>query len=282
MYYCLYYWLIAPLRGGVVDTSDRKAAFALTVHALDAKEYEVSLFCDPQGHPEFARCRIAGLPEKAIPESLLPLLQSIREHLLSSLRLTFRPDVMFAVPSTVWSFFPEGQPYGVNVLIEEFGSAAYSPERTKDIFVHSYNIRELMRLFVDGVDARIPLQYRYLSFYKLIENRFRNQANWDRSALTDFLRPYAQSFSDLGFKGTPASVLHALRDKCAHIKTGSREGREVLGVTHLNHGEVVRIESILPHLRAICAQIINERTDGKFIMNTEIVHEGPRPMASNV
>lgn len=282
MYTCLYYWLIAPLRGGVIDTPEREPAFVLTVHALDRKEYEVSLHCDEQGQPEFARCRVCNVESEAIPESLLPLLQLLKEHMLSSLRLTFRADAMLAEPSAVWAFVPEGGREEVKLHVQEFGSTPYDPQKTKDIFALSFNIRELMRLYVDGVDVRIPLQYRFLSLYKLIENRFRKGGHWDKKSLAAFLEPFASHFIKQGFTGTPASVLHGLRDRCAHIKTGGNEEREALGVTHLNHAAAIRVEKVLPCLRAICAAVVNERADGKFALKTEVVYEGPYRAADHV
>ena len=278
MYCCLYYWLIAPLRGGLEDTPERQPAFALTVHALDGKVHELGLYCDAQGQPEFGRFAIPDLQSEEIPESQLPLIQSVQEHLLSALRLTFRQDAMLAEPSAVWSFIADGAPRHIKLSIQEFGTHAYDPQRTKDVFALTFNIRELIRLFVDGIDVRIPLQYRFLSFYKVLENRFRQHGRWDHKALAAILQSHAGSFTRLGFHATPASALHDLRDRCAHVKTG----KEVLGVTHLNLKEAARVESVLPYLRAICAAVINERTEGKFSLVTEVVHEGPRPVPPEV
>lgn len=269
MYSCLYYWLIAPLRGGLEDTPEREPAFTLPIHTIDKNEYEVALYCDAHGQPEFARLEIPKLQDKVIPEPMLPLIQSIREHLLSALRLTFKSDVMFAQPSTVWAFIEGDGIREVKLVIQEFGEHIYDPQKTKDLFVHTFNIRELIRLFVDGVDTRIPLPYRFLSLYKILENRFRKQSRWDNEALADLLQPHAENFIKLGFRGTPASALHGLRDRCAHIKTG----KDVLGVTHLNLKEAARVESVLPYLRAICAVVINERSHGKFWLVTEVVHD---------
>ena len=274
MYYCMYYWIIAPLRGGIKDVPERLPAFALNVQALDGKDYELSLFCDHRNEPEFARCRIPSLGTEAIPDSILPLLQTIIEHLMSSLRLTYRMDLMLAQPSAVWSFFEESKPHEVSLSIQELGERTFDPQPVKNLFSASFNIRELVRLYLDGVDGGIPLQYRFLSLYKLIENRFRRRGYWENTSLDAFLQPYAAKFIDLGFKGAPASILHDLRDRCAHIKTGTKGVREVLGVTHLNHKEAVRVQHVLPLLRAICSVVINDRAKGAFALRTDVL-QGP-------
>lgn len=271
MYSCLHYWLFAPLRGGLEDSPERLPAFTLNVHSLDGKVYAVSLYCDQHGQPEFARFVISDLASEAIPESVLPLIQSVKEHLLSALRLTFKPDLTFAEPSSIWSFISEGAPWLVKLRIDEFDKGIYDPERTKDIFVHTFSIRELVRLYVDGLDKRIPLQYRFLSLYKILENRFRKKGHWDNEALANILEPHSSELARMGFRGKPAATLHDLRDRCAHIKTG----KDILGVTHLNLNEATRVERVLPYLRAVCAVVINDRADGKFALTTDVVYDAP-------
>ena len=185
---------------------------------------------------------------------------------------------MLAVPSTAWAFIENGQPAKMSLLIDEFGSTSYDPEPTKNLFIHSFEFRELMRLYVDGVDDRLPLQYQFLSLYKLLELCFRNRGHWNKKALAELLNSYAETFLAQGFHDEPVATLHALRDKCAHIKSK----REVLGVTHLNLTEVARVERILPALRAVCAVCINERAAGKFVLRTDVVVHGLQPVKGNV
>ena len=282
VYYCLYYWIIAPLRGGIVDTPERGPAFTVQVQPPDQKVYDLSLYCDKQGNPEFARCRLSNLENESLPETVLPLLQSLKEHLLSVLRLTYRPDVMFAEPGTVWTFINDGDPANFSLLIDEFGSRSYDPEPTRNLFIQSFEVRELVRLYVDGVDARLPLQYQFLSLYKLLELRYRKNGHWNKKRLAELLGPYSKNFKGRGFRGEPAATLHGLRDKCAHIRTGSKGKREVLGVTHLNLPEVARLERILPVLRAACAVSINERVAGKFVLRTDVVSQGFQPVKGDV
>lgn len=282
MYYCLYYWIIAPLRGGIDDAPERVPAFLLSIQSLDQKTYELSLYCDKDGNPEFARCRIPDLESEVIPGAVLPLLQSLKEHLLSVLRLTYRSDVMLAQPSAAWSFIKNGQPAKVGLLIDAFGGSKYEPENTRALFVHSFEYRELMRLFVDGIDDRLPLQYQFLSLYKLLELRFRTHGRWNKKDLASLLGRYAEDFKAHGFHGEPAAAVHELRDKCAHIRTGSKGKREVLGVTHLNLPEISRVERMLPVLRAVCASSINERVAGKFTLNSAVVVQEYLPVKSDV
>lgn len=278
MFDCYYYWLFAPVRTFVTDNADRKSAFELNVVADDGKAYEIRLYCDDGGHPEFARCLIPALTTKEIPEDIFPLLLTVREHLISSLRLTFRQDLMLGIPSVVYMFVDHGKDASLSMKVEQFGEESFDANRARDIFSLTFDIRQLIRLYVDGADQRIPMQYRYLSFYKLVENHFRMEGYWNYKALNEFLAPFKASFDATGLSGAPTAILHELRDRCAHIKTGKGKKGEILGVTQLNHAQLLKVEKIIPILRAIGAKIINERAAGRVVLSTEVLPEpGLRP-----
>lgn len=269
MYQCNYYWLFAPLRGGFKDTPERVAAFDLDIAATEQKIHKLHLFCDDEGLPHFARLTIGGLMNEVIPEDSLPLLQTVKEHLLSVLRLTYKPEIALAEPGIVYSFTAEGQHPQTQMLIEEVGRDHFDPAATKNLLSHTFPMREYFRLYMDGEDKRIPLQYRFLSFYKLLELRYRKSGFWMHQDINRLLDSFDNYFKRLGYTKAPLSILHDLRDRCAHIKTG----RDVLGVTHLNHKAAASVNDLLPIMRAICAVILNERADGKFALKTEVVTE---------
>lgn len=265
--YCAYYWIFEPLRGGVKDSPELMPAFKFDINYENfSQTYEFSLYVDNEGDPEFARLLIPRLNDKLIPEEILPLLQTTKEHLITVLRLSFSYKASY-FPLTVWSFFEDDQPVDFGLDAQLRGKDILSPEATKNLFFHSMNFREDMRLYVDGGDERIPLQYRYLSYYKIIEKKFRKNGSWNKLELDLFLDRYKQKFKDANFHGKPASVLHSIRDKCAHIRTGTT--RESMGVTHLNHKEALTASNLLPTLKVITGQIINEKAKGTFVLNLE-------------
>lgn len=275
MHYCLYYWIIAPLRGGIEDTPELVPAFTLPVQADEQKTYEFSLYCDERGDPKFARCRIPDLETEAIPESLLPLLQILQEHLLTVLRLTYDPHASLAKPACIWGFFENGTPHKVNLAASEILNDAYiyNPEPTKNLFLQALDFRELLRLFADSGDDRIPLQYRFLSLYKLLELQYRKSGKWEKKRLSEIFSRYENDFKALDIKNDPVALLHELRDKCAHIRTVGKGNRMVFGVTQLNHSELTRVSRVLPVVRAVCAASINECTVDKFQLSSKVVFD---------
>lgn len=271
---CYYYWIFAPHRGGISDSADLAPSFSIDVATPDKKMHSLALYCDQIGAPHFARLRIHALSSEEIPDWLLPTLQIIQEHLLAVLRMTFRSDTVLAEPGVIWNFVPSGEPPNLSVTIEGHGYDQFDPEGAKNLFIHSMAIRETFRLYVDGNDARIPLQFRFLSFYKLLEMNFKEGGHWRHAAVHKLLDPFRAAFISLGHTKEPVKVLHDLRDRCAHIKTGRAQASETLGVTHLNHAAAVKVSKLLPVLRAVCATVLNDKAAGKFMLNTEIASDG--------
>ena len=261
---CYYYWLFAPVRGGLQDSPDVKPTWTTTVVDADQKKYELSLFLDDEGIPLFARCVLDGLEREALPTDIEPLLLTLQEHLVTTLRLTYRADVMLTEPPIFYVFFAEGKDRELGIKIEMHGKDIFDPDSARNLFIHSMDMRDQLRTFTDGLDKRLPHQFRYLSFYKMLESRFRERGKWKSKQLDEFLAPFVGEFVKVGMHKNPAGIIHAVRDKCARIRTGRKGEREMLGVTHLNHPELPIVSQLLPIMRAICAELVNDRANGRF------------------
>ena len=182
------------------------------------------------GQPDFARFLITGLEAESIPDKLFPVIQSIREHLLSILMITFHPDASIW-PQSLSSFSVEGEPYRISVkMIPEYEPVRFDPERARALFVQTFERREETRLLVDGFNKRIPLQYRYLSLFKIIELHYRPKGQWDRERLLPILERFRAELQGLGVSAEPFGYLHDLRDRCAHIKAG-KVGIDLVSLT---------------------------------------------------
>jgi hypothetical protein len=116
------------------------------------------------------------------------------------------------------------------------------------------------------MNQAIPPEYRFLSLYKLLEMQFRRRGEWNEAKLQKYLLPLAPEFAQRGFKETPLQLLHEVRDKCAHVRTGKR--REVLGVSELNHRQLVRVLKILPILGKACAAVLHDASSGQVTITT--------------
>lgn len=254
---CLYYWLVEPVRRVFRDEPSTTPALTVPIDT-NTGQVDFALFVDEYQLPAYARLRFP-CEEDRIPEDRLPLIQAVREHLLSVLRVTFHSDVDL-FPAAIWTFIEKGAAYSVGLQISVPESPpSFQPEECRRLFTASFAQREEVRLFLDGGDKRIPLQYRYLSLYKLLELLLRPDSQWQAPELEAAFTPHAERVREAGFNRKPLKVLHELRDGCAHI----RQGR-VFGVTHLNHAQAARVEHFLPILIDVCVQLLKERYSTYF------------------
>jgi len=274
MFDCFYYWVIDPIRRSLFDNPGRSPAFSVNIVHQNGKTYSFAVLCDDVGSPELLRCIIPDVSSEVIPAEDLPILQTLGEHFMSSLRITYKMEATYSSCPRIWNFIKKGQPHSLDVEINSFDNRIFDADKTKSLFILSFEIRELIRLYCDGLDERLPIQYRFLSFYKIIENRFRPLGKWEDVALRELVSPYEKDFKELGLSMGADAALHAFRDKCAHIHTGSKGKEQVLGVTHLNHKEAVTAEKLIPIVRAICAVILNERAAGQFGFSIEVEPTG--------
>lgn len=261
-YTCLYYWLVEPIRNEFLDTSESQPAFEIPIGNKIAA-HKFALFVSNNGNPEYARLTMRGLDEEKIPNELLPMILAVKEHLLSILRITYNPEVtLFRLP--IWTFLEDISSYTMGLDIQRLTNFDFDIEKAKRLFIGSFPYREEFRLFIDGHDNQIPLQYRYLSLYKIIELHFKEKGQWQEERLEAFLEKYTSFFEEIAVVKKPTSHIHMLRDKCTHIKTGKR--KEVFGVTQLNLQEASEVSKIMPIMSDICIEILNERAKGNYII----------------
>lgn len=264
---CLYYWLVEPIRQSFCDKATFKAAVDIPIETTTGKVH-FAIFLEENGLPAYGRLQFACGDDDRIPEARLPLLQSVKEHFLSVLRLEFSEDA-YLFPRPIWTFIESGSEYSVGLKMQVVESAAvFDPLVFQKTFEASFEHREEVRLLLDGADKRIPLQYRYLSLYRLLELILRPDGQWKKDDLESALRPYGDRLKEEGFSRSPVNTLHELRDSCAHIRTG-----QAFGVTHLNQQQATRVEKFLPILLDVCVSLVNSRFGPSLTFG-----RGPKPI----
>ena len=259
---CYWYWTFLPLREKIKDDPDRAPSFKLDLIG-ETTIKEVAVYCDLNNEPEFVRFIIPNLPEKEIPQKALSDIQTLKEHTLSCLRLGYRQDITCGI--AVHNYIQRGDSYGLSLETKHIQNFHFDALAIQNLFSASFEFREVLRLYVDGCDSRLPIQYRFLSFYKLLELRYRHDEKCDVGKIENITSLFESDFAKLSFSKSLLPTLHDLRDKCAHIRTGKGK-RSILGVTHLNLSEAAKVEAVLPMLNKVCAAALNERAEGKLII----------------
>ena len=254
---CYYYWLIEPLRSEYRDDSENEPASSVNIYD-EHETYTLSLFLDEQGEPYFARFTIPNLAKECIPEHLQPLLHEVKEHLISVLKVTWRGSASI-FRFSIWHFQDPNEAFSMGWNLEEVTDSSFRVDQMKDVFVSTFSERHVLRLFVNGIDSGLPLQYRFLALYKIIEDRFKSKGSWNYDELNTFLSKYQFLFEGKGVKKKPKNYIHDIRDRCSHVRTGS-----VLGVTDLNSELQNEVRSILPVMSSMCCDLVNEMGNGDF------------------
>jgi hypothetical protein len=258
---CFYYWFIEPLKSQYKDDGSLNPAFTIPVKT-NFGECELTLFLDSEGHPDFIRFKIPGFASEELKQEHAELLQKGKEHLLSILRLIYDPKTQ-VYPIHMRVFSEDIKPH-FNVSIQELlGQRPSFPSvAVRDVFVGTWDKRTEIKLLTDALDERIPLQYRYLSLYKILENHFKKRREWQKTELKAFLSQFSAKFNEINSNLPLDKYIHALRDKCAHIKTGN----DILGVTQLSQRQVAEVERFLPLFKNICITLLNSASNGKFTL----------------
>lgn len=256
---CRYYWLIEPLRSALRDDGLREPASRIAI-AGAGQLSELAIYCDEASDPEFGRLLISDLKSREIPSDLVPFIQDFREQLISTLRLMFDPHVR-VFEHAVWTFSAAGElpPVGVDLHVRD--KRSFDPDRFREIFIACGPIRESVRLYLDGTNATLPVEFRFLSLFKILEKHFRAGAAWRYDDLDGFLEQFAPSPRALAPGQKQRSWIFRLRDRCAHAVAS--KGR---GATAFNVQEINRVKEAIPVMSRIGAALISDASSGEVVI----------------
>jgi hypothetical protein len=115
-------------------------------------------------------------------------------------------------------------------------------------FMHSdRELRDILRLYADSLYPHSPVQYRYLSAFKIIEHEFKGIRKKWKPELNALLDHFKVEYETLGLSTMKMrSLMISLRDKCAHIKL-----EDDLGIVGIGSQETEIIIRFLPLLHKI-------------------------------
>lgn len=114
------------------------------------------------------------------------------------------------------------------------------------------DMRAIIHLLAEGNDYRLPIQFRFLSFYKIIELHYTITTN---KVFNEFIQPFLPSFQELypeaSTIGKLCTALGKLRARCAHIELKSGER----GFSH-PEAELEEAAKAMPLITRIAIQCI--------------------------
>jgi len=135
--------------------------------------------------------------------------------------------------------------------------------------------RPLFKLLADAQTPRLPLQYRYLSLYKILELEFRVVGHW--IGLRELLAPYEADYKALNLSDRKLpNLIHEMRDKCAHIKLG---GNDSLGIIGLDGSDATIVNALVRLLYRIITNHLNSKSMDLAFVHTP--YEPPQPVSAD-
>jgi len=189
----------------------------------------------------------------------IEVIETVKAHLLAVLRLTYDIDIQEA--HRMGSFISLGtrdvdERPDLNLRFEVPRiDTTIDWNNVKNVYTQSYGIKPLMILISDMQNGSLPLQYRYLSLYKAFEFEFRSGSQW--RGLKETLAIIEEEYMALNLgKRKFLGLFHDLRDRCAHIKTGSKDR---LGIVGLPDQDLQVVGKILPLLINCLFNHINKK-----------------------
>jgi hypothetical protein len=251
----------SPLAAGItryVDDGKRDLCKA-TISIVDVGEFEVALVGT---RTSIELIRVATLnSDGELTPTQSDTVSKLMDHMLSVLRITYDHEVARLSWNdqtiSLGTHDKDGLP-NLSVDISDVTPPRHGEcdfESIARVFAGSAKIRHLMKLLSDTQLLSLPLQYRYLSLYKIFELEFKFAGKWN--GLEALLTPYEEQYRALNVSDRALkNIIHELRDKCAHIKTG---GKDDLGIVGMDHADTRIVNALVPLLMRIIANHISEK-----------------------
>ncbi len=227
-----------PIADAGPDYKDDGTEVLLTIPLLASEgeqEMEVALIGTPQTI-RLIRLSTPNSDGKLSPERIRRI-ENVTEHMIAVLRLTYDASLDRARNGedfiSIGNFSVEGKP-SLSVKITHGLTQGFEVniDLIKNFFGASRGLRRLLTLVTDAGHPMIPMPFRYLSLYKVLELELRDHGTW--RGLTELLAAYEDEFKALAISNKKlVNFVHHFRDRCAHIKTG---GADLIGLTGLEFG----------------------------------------------
>ena len=117
----------------------------------------------------------------------------LKEHMLSVLQINFDPQVRYH--HSIHNYIEEGKEpnLDVNMQIVQGPPTEKFITGIHNFFSISVPVRNEIKLLADANNPAIPLQYRYLSVYKLLEHWFKRNDHWTQD-FNKFLDGYESDY----------------------------------------------------------------------------------------
>jgi hypothetical protein len=253
------YSILSPLPEHFTDNRSTSPLLSIPVNLKDGRQWEIAIL-GKEDTVVGVRIAIPETDGANIPPDDFQRCQALRAFALDCIRMNYDPSIdYFRIANDIysfWNFLDQGVGPDINLKIDSKINEQFrvNTEGLKVLLASPQTMRTVVHLLADGGDFRLPLQFRFLSVYKIIELHYKITPN---RKFTNFIAPFLHIFEELHASIKTSSelckYLSKLRARCAHIKLSDGE----LGFSHYR-SDLSEASRILPVLTKIACKCIEE------------------------
>lgn len=223
-----YYTLLRPLRDRYVDDG---STILIEVSVSDlGKILNIALIGYPHD-PRMIRIEVSGLDQEPTWEER-KLFDDWAEAMLAFVRVFCDNNIAFLEPRFRYAnMIDDGLAPALDIEVK-ISSPNY---KINSVLAQSFlasdkQLRDILRLYADAIHPYNPIQYRYLSAFKILEHEFKASRTKWKPEFETLLAHFEAEFksANLATMSMKALIIN-LRDKCAHIKLGNADELTVIG-----------------------------------------------------
>jgi hypothetical protein len=223
-----YYTLLRPLRARYTD--DDSEVLTRVSAESPGRTVELALI-GHQNDPRMIRVAVSGLDQEPLWEER-KVFDDWSETMLSLIRVFCNNDVAFTEPRFRYgNMIDDGLPADFDMEVKTT-SPEYNLDRAlaQSFMASDKEFRDIIRLYADAVHSYNPVQYRYLSAFKILEHEFKASRTKWKPGLDTLLGHFETEFRTSQFTSmSMKALIISLRDKCAHIKLGNADELTIIG-----------------------------------------------------
>ena len=221
---CYMYSFIRPVDEVTTDNNDSPPLGVVPVILKDGRTLEAAILGTPTTIKAF-RLAVPNIENDALGPEDHRRFFNLRKLMLDCIRAVYDPSAEYFSRGdeimSVWTFREPGEGPLLALKIAEPLNPEYriNVEGIRRLFAAPQSLRPIIHLIADGGDFRLPMQFRFLSFYKIIEMHYKITSNKRFNA---FIKPLFPLF-EIVYPGITTvtelcGYLARLRNRCAHIK----------------------------------------------------------------
>jgi len=221
--------MLRPLKDHYLD--DGSAILANISVVENGRAIEIALI-GTSSDPQMIRLSVSGIDRNPTNEERKRF-DDLAESMLAHLRIFHDNEIAFAIPAFRYAnLIDDHLPPELNINIGKSKSAFDVDSTLIQSFMHSdKELQNILRLYADSLYPYLPVQYRYLSAFKIIEHEFKLSRRKWKPELDVLLSNFQTEYDALGLSkmGMKALMIN-LRDKCAHIKLDDADYLSIVGI----------------------------------------------------